>query len=72
MRGRGIVLYILTAAHGLNVADIVFQLLMLLILLAIPILIISIFRSIRRNNNRLKILEKQVREQLQAEKNKEN
>jgi preprotein translocase subunit YajC len=53
-------LYLLTAAHGINVGDTIFQLIMFFILLAIPLAIITVFLVIRKNNNRLKRVEEKL------------
>jgi hypothetical protein len=60
---------LLTAAHGLNVGDIIFQLIMLFIILAIPLTIITVVVAIRKNNNRLKRVEEKL-DKLLTEKEK--
>ncbi|MHC0035323.1 hypothetical protein [Pseudoneobacillus sp. C159] len=62
-------MYLLTAAHGMNVGDIIFQLIMFIILLAIPLAIIIVFLVIRKNNNRLKRVEEKI-DKLLSEKGK--
>jgi hypothetical protein len=53
-------LYLLAATHGINVGDIIFQLIMFFILLAIPLAIITVFFVIRKNNIRLKRVEEKI------------
>lgn len=56
----GIILYLFTAAHGINVGDIIFQLIMFFILLAIPLAIITVVLVVRKRNNRLKRVEEKI------------
>jgi energy-converting hydrogenase Eha subunit H len=57
----GIILYLLTTAHsGINAGDIIFQLIMFFIFLAIPLVIIVVFLVLRKSNNRLKRVEEKL------------
>lgn len=63
---------LLEAGPGMNVGDIIFQLMSFLILLGIPLAIIFIFRAARRKrNNRLDRIEEKL-DQLLAEKEPKN
>jgi F0F1-type ATP synthase membrane subunit b/b' len=54
-------LYLLTSAHiGINAGDIFFQLIMFLILLAIPLSVIVVFFVLKKSNNRLKRVEEKL------------
>ncbi|KEF36618.1 hypothetical protein M670_04180 [Schinkia azotoformans MEV2011] len=63
---------LLEAGSGINVGDIIFQLMSFLILLGIPVVLIFIFSKARRKrNNRLDRIEEKL-DQLLAEKEPKN
>lgn len=64
---------LMEAGHaGINIGDIIFQLMSFLILLGIPLAIIFIYRAARRKrNNRLDRIEEKL-DQLLAEKEPKN
>lgn len=63
---------LLEAGPGINVGDIIFQLMSFLILLGIPVVLIFIFSKARRKrNNRLDRIEEKL-DQLLAEKEPKN
>jgi preprotein translocase subunit YajC len=65
-------MYLFTIAHGgINSGDIIFQLIMFFILLAIPFTIIKVFLVLRRSNNRLKRVEEKL-DKLISEKENNN
>lgn len=60
------------AGHaGINVGDIIFQLVAFLFLLAIPLTFIIVFAKIKKRNSRLNRIEEKL-DQLLAEKDQKN
>jgi low affinity Fe/Cu permease len=65
-------LYLLTSSHiGINAGDIIFQLILFIILLTIPLAIILVFFVQRKRNNRLERIEEKL-DKLLIEKDKKN
>jgi low affinity Fe/Cu permease len=65
-------LYLLASSHiGINAGDIVFQLILIIILLAIPLAIIVVFFVQRKRNKRLARIEDKL-DKLLMKKDKEN
>jgi low affinity Fe/Cu permease len=65
-------LYLLTSSHiGINAGDIVFQLILIIILLAIPLAIIVVFFVQRKRNKRIARIEDKL-DKLLMKKDKEN
>ncbi|SEN71241.1 hypothetical protein SAMN05192533_11833 [Mesobacillus persicus] len=62
-------MYLLGAAQGaLHTGDIIFQLMMFISLLFIPLVILVVFLIVKKRNNRLKRVEEKL-DQLLSEKN---
>jgi large-conductance mechanosensitive channel len=61
-----------TIAHsGINAGDIIFQLIMFCIILAIPFTIIKVFLVLRKSNNRLKRVEEKLDKLISEKENKD-